>query len=66
MRAVVRLRALVRRVAERWAQSSTEQCRSVERPTPAGVVQKRLLFVAVVQANRAVVLLFLLEHFGTD
>merc|ERR1712093_446102 len=34
-------------------------------PTPAGVVEKRLLFVAVVQAYRAVVLLFLFEHFGT-
>ena len=34
-------------------------------PTPAGVVQRRLLFVVVVQAKCAVVLLFLFEHFGT-
>ena len=34
-------------------------------PTIAGVVQRRLLFVVVVQARCAVVLLFLFEHFGT-
>ena len=34
-------------------------------PPPAGVVQRPLLFVVVVQANCAVVLLFLFEHFGT-
>ena len=34
-------------------------------PTPAGVVQRYLLFVVVVQAGCAGVLLFLLEHFGT-
>ena len=34
-------------------------------PTPAGVVQRRLLFVVVVQAKCVVVLLFLFEHFGT-
>ena len=34
-------------------------------PTPAGVVQGRLLFVVVVQAGCDVVLLFLFEHFNT-
>ena len=34
-------------------------------PTPAGVVQRHLLFVVVVQAGCAVVLLFLFEHFDT-
>ena len=34
------------------------------RPTPAGVVQRRLLFVVVVQATCVVLLLFLFEHFG--
>ena len=35
------------------------------RPTSAGVVQRRLLFVVVVQAKCVVVLLFLFEYFGT-
>ena len=34
-------------------------------PMPAGVVQRRLLFVVVVQASCAVVLLFLFKHVGT-
>ena len=34
------------------------------RPTPAGVVQRRLPFVVVVQAKYAAVLLSLFEHFG--